>query len=354
VLFDTEIGIARGYEFADIVLEETSGHGFDYGFNLWNGTVNKTLAQAQVDKWDHMLSELGLQPGDRLLDVGCGYGDWLMYAKSKGMKVMGINISPDQAKYATEVYGLKVINRNWKDFVTDKALQLEYYGTFDAVTFMDTVEHYVSNVHIVKETSFNPTEKECEAAHQTYYDMFEMAANMIDKNSPRKRVFSSMLHTTDAARRSMTFGSSLSLIILTRFHSGHYPPAYRCHCVMGDECTPDVEEPLGEYHGLAKYSKRRFNVKKMEDVTEDYRMTAIKAPRHFQSPVFSYNDATKLKRLFVKFLQDPYLIYQVLEFRWDCWMRMYGEKYTLASWDPEYRKTVSYQVCYWMTFELKD
>merc|ERR550532_995910 len=131
-LFDTDIGMWRMYETGDIFLDNCTGHGHDLGFNLYNGTLNKTMAQAQKDKWDHMLAELELQPGDRLLDCGCGYGDWLAYAKSKGIHVMGINLSPDQAWYANRNFGIKVVNDNWKNFLKNTSLQSEHFGKFDA------------------------------------------------------------------------------------------------------------------------------------------------------------------------------------------------------------------------------
>merc|ERR1712190_298374 len=103
----------------------------------------------------------------------------------------------DQAHYARTVYGLRVINSNWKDFLKNTSLQKEHYGTFDAVTFMDTVEHYISNVDVAPLVG----DKACEDGHQTYYDMFEMASKMMKPNSPRKRVFISMLHATDRASK---------------------------------------------------------------------------------------------------------------------------------------------------------
>jgi len=347
--FDTEIAIQRGYEYADIMFDYSSGHGFDYGFNLYNGTINKTLSQAQKDKWDHMLSELGLKPGDRLLDVGCGYGDWLAYAKSKGISVKGINISPDQANYARTVYGLDIITTNWKVFMWNTTLQSKYFGTFDAVTFMDTVEHYISSVDYMKMARHTRKETVCEAGHQIYYDMFDMASRMLDKSSPRKRVFISMLHF---ATTKYSFPVWAGMNILTRFHSGHYPPAYQCHCWMGD-CKPDTEGPAGQYHGLAKYSTRHFNLKRINDVTEDYRFTAIKSERHFQSPRLDWT-WDRIGRVFIMALEDPYVLYKILEWRWDVWMRFYGENYDSPVFDAAYRRKVSLQMCYWFTFELKE
>eukprot|EP01084_Bolivina_argentea_P034748 64353_1 len=82
-IFSTETGIKRGYQFGHIFLEELSGHGRDLGFNLYENNINKSYKQSQVDKFEYMISHLGLKKGMKLLDCGCGYGDWLNYCKKK-------------------------------------------------------------------------------------------------------------------------------------------------------------------------------------------------------------------------------------------------------------------------------
>merc|ERR1719471_2277912 len=145
--------------------------------------------------------------------------------------------------------------------------------------------------------------------------------------------------------------------MLTRVHSGHYPPAYQCHCWIGN-CKPDMKGPAGQYHGLAKYSVRHFNLKRIDDVTEDYRMTAVKSPSHFQSPKIIGATPNrwplwKRLRVLVLALQHPHWLHNILEWRYDLWMVFYGENYTSPLFDAAYRKKVSWQLCYWFTFELK-
>lgn len=62
-----------------------------------------SLEQAQIDKLDMVCRKLDLQPGDRLLDVGCGWGGLAYYAASQyGVKVTGITISKQQQKLAMD------------------------------------------------------------------------------------------------------------------------------------------------------------------------------------------------------------------------------------------------------------
>ncbi len=62
-----------------------------------------TLDQAQTQKLDHILDKLALRPGDRLLDIGCGWGALVMRAAQKyGAQATGITLSANQLAYARE------------------------------------------------------------------------------------------------------------------------------------------------------------------------------------------------------------------------------------------------------------
>jgi cyclopropane-fatty-acyl-phospholipid synthase len=62
-----------------------------------------TLEQAQVQKLDHICTKLRLRPGERFLDIGCGWGALAMHAASKyGVDATGITLSENQFRLATE------------------------------------------------------------------------------------------------------------------------------------------------------------------------------------------------------------------------------------------------------------
>jgi cyclopropane-fatty-acyl-phospholipid synthase len=62
-----------------------------------------SLESAQEEKFDLVCRKLGLEPGMRLLDVGCGWGGMTMHAvKHYGVKAIGVTLSQQQAAYGKE------------------------------------------------------------------------------------------------------------------------------------------------------------------------------------------------------------------------------------------------------------
>ena len=59
-----------------------------------------TLEQAQENKYRLVLDKLALRPGDRLLDIGCGWGAMVRYAARHGIRVLGVTLSRQQAVWA--------------------------------------------------------------------------------------------------------------------------------------------------------------------------------------------------------------------------------------------------------------
>jgi cyclopropane-fatty-acyl-phospholipid synthase len=66
-------------------------------------TADATLEQAQANKYDLVCRKLGLQPGMRLLDVGCGWGGMVLHAAQHyGVRALGVTLSAKQAEWGTK------------------------------------------------------------------------------------------------------------------------------------------------------------------------------------------------------------------------------------------------------------
>jgi cyclopropane-fatty-acyl-phospholipid synthase len=64
--------------------------------------ADDTLDQAQVNKLDHILRKVRLKPGDKLLDIGCGWGGLVIRAAQQGAHAVGVTLSENQYAYAKE------------------------------------------------------------------------------------------------------------------------------------------------------------------------------------------------------------------------------------------------------------
>jgi cyclopropane-fatty-acyl-phospholipid synthase len=86
-----------GNDFYRLVLGPT----MTYSCAYWDDGVT-TLEDAQEAKYEHICRKLGLRPGMRLLDVGCGWGGMVLHAaREHGVEAVGITLSPPQAELAT-------------------------------------------------------------------------------------------------------------------------------------------------------------------------------------------------------------------------------------------------------------
>lgn len=63
-------------------------------------TPEATLEEAQENKYRLVFDKLALQPGHRLLDVGCGWGGMVRYAARRGVRTIGVTLSREQASWA--------------------------------------------------------------------------------------------------------------------------------------------------------------------------------------------------------------------------------------------------------------
>jgi cyclopropane-fatty-acyl-phospholipid synthase len=66
-------------------------------------TAEATLEEAQFAKYDLVARKLALQPGQRLLDVGCGWGGMVRHAaREYGVQALGVTLSREQATWAQQ------------------------------------------------------------------------------------------------------------------------------------------------------------------------------------------------------------------------------------------------------------
>ena len=122
-----------GNAFYALWLDET----MTYSAALFEGDATRPLAAAQDAKYARILRELGLGPGDRVLEIGCGWGGFAEYAAARGCRVTGITVSQAQLEFAQR----RIARAGLADRVT---LELRDYrdlaGEYDAVVSIEMFE----------------------------------------------------------------------------------------------------------------------------------------------------------------------------------------------------------------------
>jgi len=122
-------------EFYRLFLGETMGYTCGY-----YADENATMSDAQNEKMDMICRKLRLKKGEKLLDIGCGWGNFAVYAaKNYGSDVTGITLSSEQKEYAEKWINKEGLSQKIKIKILNyRDLGVE---TFDKISCIGMSEH---------------------------------------------------------------------------------------------------------------------------------------------------------------------------------------------------------------------
>ncbi|MGX9354266.1 class I SAM-dependent methyltransferase [Roseobacteraceae bacterium S113] len=122
-----------GNDFYGLWLDDT----MTYSSALFE-TGQESTEKAQIAKYKSMVDQMGAQPGDHVLEIGCGWGGFAEYAaKERGLKVTGLTISEEQFKYARE----RIEKAGLSDQVTFKLQDYrDERGSYDGIASIEMFE----------------------------------------------------------------------------------------------------------------------------------------------------------------------------------------------------------------------
>jgi cyclopropane-fatty-acyl-phospholipid synthase len=131
--------ISYHYDVSNDFYRIVLGPSLTYSCAVWTDTTT-TLEEAQANKHELVSQKLGLRPGMRLLDIGCGWGGMVLHAaREHGVRAVGVTLSKPQADLARKRAAdmglsdlVEIRHCDYRD-VTD--------GPYDAISSIGMFEH---------------------------------------------------------------------------------------------------------------------------------------------------------------------------------------------------------------------
>jgi cyclopropane-fatty-acyl-phospholipid synthase len=149
------------YSLIDRIFRLSLGELADFSGAKYDGDFSMTLEEAQRRKHEYVAEQIGIEPGKRVLDLGCGWGPLLNFVRSRGAEGLGVTLSTGQLE-ACKRNGLDV---HLKDA---RAVTKDTFGPFDAVASLGAFEHFCS-----------PADFEAGKQDEVYEKLFENVATTL-------------------------------------------------------------------------------------------------------------------------------------------------------------------------------
>jgi len=125
------------YSLTDRIFRLSLGELADFSAAKYDGDFSLSLEEAQRRKHSYVAEQIGIGPGRRVLDLGCGWGPLLDFIRSRAGSGVGVTLSSAQAA-ACRRHGLDVHLLDAREVTRDT------FGSFDAVASLGAFEHFCS------------------------------------------------------------------------------------------------------------------------------------------------------------------------------------------------------------------
>lgn len=150
------------YSLTDRIFRLSMGELADFSGAKFDGDFSLTLEQAQRRKHEYVAEQLRTAPGQRVLDLGCGWGALLHFMLAQGATGVGVTLSSAQLA-ACKRHGLDV------HLADARLVTPEQFGRFDAVASLGAFEHFCS-----------PEDYRAGRQDEIYRDLFARVAALLE------------------------------------------------------------------------------------------------------------------------------------------------------------------------------
>lgn len=246
--------------------------------------------EANHNKYKKFFMFLNISPSEykhlKILDLGCGNGDFIKYCNSLGIQTSGMSISNEQAQSLKE-QNLDVYQGSYRE------LQPQFIGKYDIVTFWGSLEHMTQ--------AYPCSKRGEEKAEKTINHIMSHVKQYYRSDTKYRLLFSTTLHMNRNLCKD-----TLNVYLIERAYGGWY---------FYDESKQTLSD---------KIEKIGFKKIKQEDFTYHYYMVTKIDPNHFGCPAEPnfYN----LMSLFFGIFVNPNLIAMSLYTLRGEWMWQFDNK----------------------------
>jgi cyclopropane-fatty-acyl-phospholipid synthase len=149
------------YSLIDRLFRLSLGELADFSGAKYDGDFSLSLEEAQRRKHDYVAEQIGIGPGRRVLDLGCGWGPLLNVVRNRGARGLGVTLSSAQVA-SCQRNGLEA------RLFDARSLTPDSFGQFDAVASLGAFEHFCS-----------PDEHRAGRQEEIYRDLFARIASVL-------------------------------------------------------------------------------------------------------------------------------------------------------------------------------
>jgi cyclopropane-fatty-acyl-phospholipid synthase len=149
------------YSLTDRIIRLSLGDLADFSGAKYDGDFSLSLDEAQHRKHEYVAEQIGIGPGRRVVDLGCGWGRLLDYVRAVGGVGVGVTLSAAQLA-ACRRHGLDVYLHDARE------VDRERFGAFDAAASLGAFEHFCS-----------PEDYRAGRQEEIYRDLFARVASLL-------------------------------------------------------------------------------------------------------------------------------------------------------------------------------